>query len=115
MIFANKLKKELKEKKSKIQIKSPLSSISGANWVDLSITSLDGSPLSLGTPINNIKFRFQPLLSGAKLISCPYRLDNHTNKPLHQHFENSEFIVNCPTLSGALLHILGSEYELLER
>ncbi len=115
MIFVNRLKRELKENKSKIRVKAPLSLISGANWAELNITSLDGNPITLGTPIDDLKFRFQPLLSGAICVPCSYRLDSHSNKPLHQHGFGSESQISFPTLSGALLHVLGSEYEILEK
>jgi len=85
MTFINILKERLKEKKNKINVKAPISSMPGADWAELNITSLDESPVMLGTPTDNLKFRFQPLLSGSRCIPCPYRLDN-CHGSLHQHF-----------------------------
>jgi len=67
----------------------------------------------LGTPIDALKFRFQPLASGSICIPLPYRLDNHSNKPLHTHFDGFESPINVSTLSGALLMILGSDFKEL--
>ncbi|MGY4883948.1 MAG: hypothetical protein ACP5NZ_00010 [Nanobdellota archaeon] len=113
--FVNRLKKELKENKDRIRVKAPLSSIPEANWAELNITSLSEMPIMLSTPINDLKIRFQPFTSGAGVcFPLPYRLDNHSNKPLHTHFHKFESSVDVPTLSGALLMILGNDYKLLE-
>lgn len=108
--LVNGLKRELEKDSNSIRIKAE---ISGESWGEIEINSLDKTPITLGTPFENIKFRFQHLLSGSTLIAGPYRLDNHTNKPLHQHFDNLTDFINFPTLNGALLHILGSDYKLL--
>ena len=114
MVFVDNLKRELEENKRKIRVKAPLSLIPETNWAELNITSLNGMPVMLGTPMDDLKFRFQPFASGAGICSpLPYRMDSHRNKPIHTHFNEFESFVNVPTLSGALLMILGSDYKLL--
>jgi hypothetical protein len=116
MVFVDVLKNQLKENKGKIRVKAPLSSIPETNWGYLSVTSLNGNPVMLSTPINDLKFRFQPFMSGAGFCTAlPYRMDSHSNKPLHTHFYKFESFVDVPTLSGALLMILGSEFQELEK
>lgn len=89
--------------------------ISGTNWAEVSITSLNNEPITLGTPFNTIKFRAQILTSGSATFSQGnYRIDN-SHGPLHQHWFDSKSSVNVPTLSGALLMILGSDYWELEK
>jgi len=111
-MFIDILKRQLEEKRSVIQVKDQ---ISGALYADMNITSLDGSPITLGTPLDNLKIRFQTLCSGAEgFTPYPYRLDNHSNKSLHQHYEGFENPLTFPTISGALLHILGMNYYKLE-
>lgn len=114
MTFIETLKRQLKENKGKIKVKAPLSSIPESNWGDLSITSLNQSSVMLSSPIENLKIRFQPLLSGSRCVACPYRLDSHSNKPLHTHFYKFESFLNIPKLSEVLIMVLGSDYKLLE-
>ena len=114
MQFVDALKKELKENKREIRVKAPLSSISGANWGELNVTSLSGSPIMLGFSADNLKIRFQALASGSICVPYDYRLDNHSNKPLHLHTSGSEFLVNFSTFRDVLNGILGDNYKLLE-
>jgi hypothetical protein len=114
MTFIDNLIEELKKNKGKIRIKAPLSLLPEANWGELNITSLSESPVMLSAPMIDLKFRFQPLLSGSGYcIPCPYRLDNHSNKPLHTHFYELESFVEVSTLGETLKMILGSEYQEL--
>ena len=110
MKFLYNLKKEFEEKKRIIKTRGELS---GANWAEINITSLNQEPISISTPIEKTKIRFQTLVSGATCFSSGnYRIDNHTNKGLHEHFLGSENPLNIFTLSGALIKILGSEFEV---
>jgi hypothetical protein len=116
MVFIDNLKKQLKENKRKILVKAPLSLLPESNWGYLSVTSLNGIPVMLGTPVEDLKIRFQPFMSGAGFCTAlPYRMDNHSNKPLHTHFDGFESFVDVPTLSDALLMVLGSEFQELEK
>lgn len=110
------LKIQLKEKKRKIIVKSPFSLLPESNWGYLSITSLDKIPIFLSSKTINLKIRFQPFTSGANFCEpLPYRLDSHSNKPLHSHFYDIESPLNVLTLNEVLLMVLGSDYKFLEK
>ena len=112
MKFIDELKKGFKQRKRVIRVRGE---ISGANWAETSITSLNEEPVLLNAPIEEVKFRFQTLTSGVACFSPgDYRIDSHANKGLHEHFLGSENILNIKTLSGALIKILGSEFEVLK-
>ena len=113
MRFVDNLKKEFEEEKRIIRVRGE---ISGSNWAEISIISLNQQPISLGTPNEEAKIRFQTLVSGATCFSSGnYRIDNHTNKSLHEHFLGSENPLDIHTLSGALIKILGSEFEVFKK
>lgn len=110
MKFIDNLKREFEENKEVIRVRGE---ISGSNWAEISITSLNQEPISLSTPIEETKIRFQTLVSGATCFSSgDYRIDNHTNKSLHEHFLGSENPLDTSTLSGILIKILGSEFKV---
>lgn len=113
MKLIDMFKEKLKE--GVTSIKNLRGEISDPNWAEISVTENTGSPLTLGTPIENLKFRAQIIISGANgFTNGYYRLDNHNNKYLHQHFIESEYPVEASSLREALLMIFGSDCWKLE-
>ena len=111
MKFIEKLKGALERKEHSFKIRGE---ISGTDWVELSVTSLRGDPLHLGLSMDDVKFRFQTLTSGATTFTTrPYRLDNSHGLPIHQHFSGAVSSLNFPTVGGALVHVLGSDFDYL--
>ena len=106
------LREELERGRQEIKIRGE---VSGTNWAELNIIETTGNPITLGTPFDNLKFRAQILTSGSASFSQGnYRIDN-SHGVLHQHWFDLKSPVNVPTLSGALLMILGSDYWELEK
>jgi len=106
MKLIDELKEEFEKEQTSIKARGE---ISGVNWAEVSITNTVGSPIELGNPINKIKFSFQTLVSGAAFVKGDYRMDNHHNSNLHQHSGSSFAFIDVETLSGVLLHVLGSD------
>lgn len=114
MKIVDELKRELERGVSYFKVRGE---ISGALWGEISVTENTGSPIWLGTTLQNTKFRAQSLISGAIFEEGTYRIDNNSHNPiLHQHVLGSVSPISeeVITLSGALLKLLGSEYWKLE-
>lgn len=113
MRLIHEIKRKLEEGVSSFEVRGE---ISDPTWAEISVTNNTGSPVLLGTPLDNVKFRAQILISGAPGFSQGnYRLDNSHNLPIHQHFGEQISSANVQTISSALLMILGSDYQELER
>jgi len=85
MDFKDELIKQVNEGNTKIKVKGLLD----RSMLNLTITSLIGEKITLGTLVKDTKIRFQPQYNKkGKWIKMPYRLDSHSNKPLHTHFIN---------------------------
>ena len=104
--FVDILKEKLINNPKKIQV---IGQISGLNYGFLNLNCLSGAYLDVNSPIQDVKFRFQSLISGANFTPGNYRLDNCHNWPIHQHSISGSNLVEIETLGGALSHILGSE------
>ena len=113
MKLIDNLKEKFEEGVSSFKVRGE---IAEPTWAEISVTNTTGNPVALGTPPADLKIRIQTLASGAEGFSAKdYRIDNSHNSDLHQHFLGSTSPVNVPSLSGALLMILGSDYWALER
>lgn len=111
-LLKDKLKRELINGTTSINIKTH---ISGINWASLSVTSLCGSQINLNLEDKDFKLRFQQLISGCDgFEQGDYRIDNHNNKPIHSHFLNFENTLTPITLGSVFKMILGSEYKDIE-
>ncbi|MFH1608051.1 MAG: hypothetical protein ABIA78_02865 [archaeon] len=110
MNFTDQLKEGLEKGNPSIKAKGEMF---GTKWGALSITDFTGSPVDLGASLHNLKFRFQSIASGAVLEEGSYRLDN-CHGYLHQHSSGAISQLDIHTLSGALSHILGSNFERLK-
>ena len=117
-LLKDKLKRELIKGTTFVDIRAL---ISRTNWINLSVTSLCGSPLTLNLIDKDFKLRFQTLTSGINgFQEGNFRIDNHYKKPIHTHFqipeENLKFENNLsPIILGNILQmILGSEYKEIE-
>lgn len=65
--------------------------ISGALWIEGRITAFSGSPINPLLPIEQTKFSMTYFdISGRRLRG----IDNHENKPLHQHIFGSELNIS---------------------
>ena len=102
--FVKKLKEEMAQEPREIHITEQ---VSGMTYAALTITSLDGGSLHPAKPISALKLRFQTLLSGARFVEGPYRLDN-CHGQLHSHFQGSVAPVPIVTLNDACLMMCGS-------
>jgi len=111
MKLVDKIKNKIQEKVSSFKLRGE---VSDTAWAEVSVTNITGSPLTLGTPFDDLKFRAQPLISGASFSQGECRLDNSHGMPLHQHSGAETYLVDAKTLSGALLAILGNGYYVLE-
>ena len=112
MKLIDKIKKALIKKESKIVVRGE---ISGTSWAEVRMTTFLGEPITLGTPINQVKIRIQALTSVANgFTQQNYRIDNCHNF-LHQHSGASLIIpMQDKTMSGALVALFGEDYKGLE-
>ncbi len=111
MKLIDKIRKALETKESRIKFRGE---ISGANWAEVKMTNIIGEPITLGTPLDNIKIGIQTLVSGAVGFSQQnYRIDN-SHGFLHQHSGASVSSIEGKTMSGALLALFGNNYKTLE-
>jgi hypothetical protein len=110
MVFTDRLKEELERGPGSLSIRD---SLSGANWAELNVTSLNGSSINLESEMKDLKIRYQPLISGATCFSSiPSRIDSHTDKPLHEHLSGATAFLNISNFGGFLVKILGSGSEV---
>ena len=113
MTFVFELANELEKKQTAIRVKSL---ISGNGWGEININSLNGSPVFLNSPIQDLKIRFQPLISGINgFQQTHFRIDNNTQEPLHVHSFGSKYPLEAGSLSQILLMITGSEFNVFEK
>lgn len=112
MTFVHDLAKELEKNLTVIRVKSL---ISGNGWGELNITSLNGSPILLNSQIQDLKIRFQPLISGTNGFDhTHFRIDSNTQEPIHVHSSGSKHPLEVNFLSQVLLMITGSEFKILQ-
>ena len=112
MTFVFELADELEKKQTVIRVKSL---ISGNGWGELNITSLNGSPIFLNSQIQDLKIRFQPLISGVGGFNkTHFRIDNNTQEPIHIHSLGSKYPLDVNSLSQVLMMITGSEFKILQ-
>ena len=113
MTFVFDLASELEKKQTTIKVKSL---ISGNGWGEININSLNGSPVFLTSPIQDLKIRFQPLISGIDgFQQTHFRIDNNTQEPLHVHSLGSKYPLEINSLNQVLLMITGSEFNIFEK
>ncbi len=112
MKLMNKLKEMLKRKESQIKVRGE---ISGTDWAEVRMTNIKDEPITLGTPVEDLKIGIQTLTSGANgFIAKEYRIDN-SHGVIHQHSGSVISPVEGETMSGSLMMLLGSDYRVLER
>ena len=111
MKLIEKIREALGRKESKIQVRGE---ISGTDWAEIRMTNITGEPITLGTPIDNMKIGIQTLASGAICFAPKeYRIDN-SHGFLHQHSGALLLPMIDKTASGALLALFGNDYGILE-
>ncbi len=107
-MIINEIKREFEKNKFEIEVKKE---ISGTNWIAISMTNITREPITCGTPINNLKIRIQPLISGIRGFSQQDgRVDNSHELPIHQHFGKEKRYLHTlgnETASWALGSLLG--------
>ena len=114
MKLVDKIKEQLLKRVKSFKVKGE---IDRSLWAEVSITDNTGSPIWLGTQLDNTKFRAQSLTSEAIITEGTYRIDNNSHNPnLHQHVlgKVSPMPYEAKTISSALLMLLGSDYWKLE-
>lgn len=111
-IFKEELSKLFKQRIESIKVSGLLHP---TTRLHLSMTSLNKMPLTLETPIENVRIGFQPrYLKDGAWNNMPYRLDNsHPAEPLHTHWLEgkrtpAEHIIN---IRDFFRTILGTEFK----
>ena len=111
MNFKEELIKQIERGSKKIKI---IGLLNPKTQLNLSIASLNGKIISLDTPINEIKIRFQPQYKEDGVwTNMIYKLDNcHKNQPPHTHWlDDTRFPTdNILNLRDAFISILGTDF-----